>query len=270
MGPGFDTSPFGWVTTSRYWMSGLVAGGAVMMPYIAINLVLGRLVKHFRAPQWWRLWVLCAVPLLIAVPAIVMTANDPVLPLANAAQVTAVTLIGLAPALMLGAVAAERPLDYLVLMIDGLGLACLLVSLASFEDYSQWIAEGSTGFVLFHLVIVASGTLLLLITTSFYVRWRRTGMPSTAVWLVAGLDSAYLLLPLAHHLFLSTDEGSWTDPGYFRYISDSDNYFARNPLFQIGVWMAVALIALGITRLRVRLSRRRTPARAKVRRGVAG
>jgi hypothetical protein len=25
IGPGFDTTPFGWVTASRYWMSGLVA-----------------------------------------------------------------------------------------------------------------------------------------------------------------------------------------------------------------------------------------------------
>ena len=41
MGPGFDTTPFGWVTASHYWMSGLVAGGAVMVPYMAINPVLG-------------------------------------------------------------------------------------------------------------------------------------------------------------------------------------------------------------------------------------
>jgi hypothetical protein len=48
MGPRFDTTPFGWVTASRYWMSGLVASGAVMVPYIAINFVLGRVVKTFR------------------------------------------------------------------------------------------------------------------------------------------------------------------------------------------------------------------------------
>ena len=93
MGPGFDTTPFGRVTASRYWMSGLVASGAVMIPYLGINLVLGRAVRTFRAPEWRRLWLLCAVPLSIAIPAIVMTANDPVLPPIHAAQVTAVTLM---------------------------------------------------------------------------------------------------------------------------------------------------------------------------------
>ncbi len=141
MGPGFETTPFGWITASRYWMSGLVAGGAVMVPYMAINLVLGRVVKTFRAPEWWRLWILVTIPLLFAIPAIMMTVNDPVLPLANAAQVTAVTLAGLALAVMLGQVAAERPVAYGLLLIDGFALACLLSSLASFESYPRWLAR---------------------------------------------------------------------------------------------------------------------------------
>jgi hypothetical protein len=43
-------------------------------------------------------------------------------------------------------------------------------------------------------------------------------------------------------------------PDYFAYIPDADNYFARSALLQIGVWLAVALIALGLTRLREGLS----------------
>jgi hypothetical protein len=260
MGPGFDTTPFGWVTVSRYWMSGLVAGGAVMVPYIALNLVLGRVVKTFRAPQWWRLWILCAVPLLVAVPAIVMTVNDPVLPLANAAQVTAVTLIGLALALMLGRVAAERPLAYVLLMIDGLALACLLSSLIRFESYPRWLARGSTGIIYRHLAVLAVGFALLIVTTALRAWWRRAGIPSAAAWFVAGLNISYLFLPL-YHLFWCKDDGTWTDPDYFVYISDADNHFARSGLLQIGVWIAVALIALGLTRLRLWLSGRRGPGR---------
>lgn len=265
MGPGFDTTPFGWVTASRYWMSGLVAGGAVMVPYMAINLVLGRAVKRFRAPEWWRLWILCTVPLLVAIPAIVMTVNDPVLPLANAAQVTAVTLAGLALAVMLGQVAAERPVAYGLLLIDGFALACLLSSLASFESYPRWLARASTGVIYRHLAVVTAGIVLLAIMTAFYHWWRRAEIPNAVAWFIAGLNITYLFLPLYHHLFWCKDYGSWTDPDYFAYISDADNYFARSALLQIGVWLAVALIALGFTRLRLSLPKRRLASSAKLR-----
>jgi hypothetical protein len=257
MGPGFDTTPFGWVTASRYWMSGLVASGAVMVPYIASHFVLGRLVKTFRAPEWWRVWILCALPLSIAIPAIVMTVNAPVLPLANAAQVTAVTLMGLALAVVLGQVAAQRPLAYSLLMLDGFALACLLIALASFEDYPRWLARGGTGFIYMHLAVVTVALVLLIIMTGVYYAWRRAEIPDPILWFVAGLGISYLFLPLCHHLFWCKDDGSWTDPDYFAYISDADNYFARSPLFQIGVWIAVALVVLGLTRLRLWLSERR-------------
>ena len=133
MGSGFDTSPFGWVTVSRYWMSGLVAAGAVMLPYIAANLVLGRLVRGYRAPVWWRLWLLCAVPLAVVIPFMVMTLNNPVLPLLNAIQVTVVLLAGMALAVALGQQAAGHPAAYALLMADGFAVACLLMSLRALE-----------------------------------------------------------------------------------------------------------------------------------------
>ena len=258
MGPRFDTTPFGWVTVSRYWMSGLVASGAVMVPYMGLNLVLGRLVKAFRAPHWQRLWLLCAVPLLIAIPAIVMTVNDPVLPLVNAVQVTAATLIGLALAVMLGRLAAERPLTYLLLLVDGFALTCLLVALPGLEDMARWLAQGSTGAIATLLVVAAASVLQLIITTAAYALWRPRRIPRASTWLVAGLNITYLFLPLYHHLFWSKDEGSWTDPDYYCYISDADNYFARSVPYQIAVWVAVALIALAVTRLRRWLAARRT------------
>jgi hypothetical protein len=254
MGPGFDTTPFGRVTASRYWMSGLVASGAVMVPYIAANLVLGRVVKAFRAPDWWRVWTLCAIPLLVAIPAIVMTVNDPVLPLCNAAQVTAVTLIGLAFAVMLGQVAAERPVAYLLLMIDGFALACLLISLVRIESLPRWLERGSIGIIYRHLAVAVAGFLWLTVMTAFYHWWRRTEAPAAVDWFVSGLEITYLLLPL-YHLAWCSDDINWTDPGYFIYISDADNYFARSPLYQVGLWIAVALMVLGVTRLRRRLSR---------------
>jgi len=101
--------------------------------------------------------------------------------------------------------------------------------------------------------------------TAVYSLWRRAEPPSAMTALVAGLDVAYLLLPLVHHLFVSTDEGTWLDPGYFTYIPSADNYFARSAWVQIGVWGTVAAIALGIRRLRVWISRRQETGRRSAR-----
>ena len=71
MGPLYpDTSPFSFVTSSRYWMAGLVATGAVMVLYVTVNTLWGRLVAVYRSPLWWRVWGWCALPLLVGIPAI--------------------------------------------------------------------------------------------------------------------------------------------------------------------------------------------------------
>jgi protein-S-isoprenylcysteine O-methyltransferase Ste14 len=248
MGSGFDTAPFGWVTAGRYWMSGLVASGAVMVLYAAVVFVLGRAIRTYRAPAWWRLWIVCAIPLSGAIPAIVMTVNDPVMPPANAVQITVATLAGLALAVMPGQVAARRPVACVLWTVDGFALASLLLSLILFERYPRWLARGSTGFIYLQLGLIVAGIALLLAMTVFYRWWRRTEIPSATACFIAGLDVAYLLLPLCHHLFGSGDT--------FVYISDAGNSFARSVPLQIGVWLAVALIAVGITRLRLWISRR--------------
>ena len=58
MGPRYpDTSPFSGVTSSRYWMAGLVAGGMVTVLYTTGCWLLGRLSASYRAPAWWRVWL---------------------------------------------------------------------------------------------------------------------------------------------------------------------------------------------------------------------
>jgi len=257
MGPGFDTAPFGRMTVGRYWMSGLVASGAAMVLYVAAHLVLGRAVVAFRPPEPWRVWALCAVPLLVALPAIVMTVNDPVLPLVNAVQVTAATSIGLALAVVLGPYATERPAAYILLMIDGLPLALLLVSLIGFESYPRWLARGRTAMIYTHLAVLAAGAVALAVTTAAYYVWPRLRVPGAAAWFVAGAQVAYLFLPLNHYLFWCKDDGTWLDADYFSYIPSADNYFAHSALVQVGIWVAVGLIALGVTWLRRRLIGRR-------------
>ena len=142
-------------------------------------------------------------------------------------------------------------------LIDGGGLAILLVALAILQRYPEWLARGRTVFIYAHLFLVAAGIALLAAMTALHVLWRRAKAPDAVTLLVAGLDVAHLLLPLAHHLFFCTDSGTFFDAGYFRYIPSADNYFARSVWVQAGAWAAAAGIALGMTRLRAWLSSRR-------------
>ena len=112
--PGISLAqPFDAMTRSRYWMAGLVAAGAVMVIYTAINWVLGRIAnrrgQNYRPPAWWRVWALCALPVIVGIPVITMTRNTPTLPLGLAVACVIATLAGLALALLPGEWAARRP-----------------------------------------------------------------------------------------------------------------------------------------------------------------
>ena len=159
-----DTSPFSTVTSSRYWMAGLVASGVVLVFYIAVNWLLGRIRPLYRAPDWWRIWLLVALPLALDIPLITLTVNDPTLPLDLALIISGVTLVGLALALQAGNLAAARPSELIFLAGDSLGMALFLTTLVGLDRMGE-----------------------------------RPGGDSTAV-LLAGFTGAYLLLPLIHHV----------------------------------------------------------------------
>ena len=71
--------------------------------------------------------------------------------------------------------------------------------------------------------------------------WRHVPAPGAMALCVAGLCLAYLWMPLLHHV-------GYTD-GY-AYITDSDNFFARDGLLQVAIWLVVAVAVWGLTRLR--------------------
>ena len=58
MGPRVpDTAPNSFVTSSRFWMAGLVASGTVLVLYTAATLLASWLRRSFRLPAWWRVWL---------------------------------------------------------------------------------------------------------------------------------------------------------------------------------------------------------------------
>lgn len=252
------TSPFSKVTSSRHWMAGLVASGAVMVLNVAANWLLGRLVANYRPPAWWRVWAVCALPLLVGIPVITMTLNQPTLPLPNAAQTTLATLIGLGLALLPGTMAAQHPVDLVWLAADGWWLMQLLVTVADLENMPRSLARGGTWWVRMAIMTLVVAVVWLLIVTGLRF-WRRTSVPSTPAMFVAGLCVAYLLMPLVHHGLAGTDGYHYISN---HYISNSNNFFADKIAFQFAAWLIAAAMAAGATRLRQSLAEHRSKPQA--------
>lgn len=275
-------TPFDEITSGRYWMAGLVADGMVLAAYMTLNWLLGRLRADYRPPAWTRVWLLAAPLLIVGIPAITMTANQPALPLPLplAATCTAVTLIGLALALMPGALAARRPLELAWLIADGVGLmpVLLLLRVVELPGRLSAVSVGMAALVAAGSVMASVAWLWLMSVLrrrfgprrSLHITpgkqgWDNTQHPSLVMpvasmllWqtllpaprlvpaagalLAAGLTLSYLVMPLIHHLFFAP-------PGY-KYISASANFFASSWPLQAAVFLAAALLSVGITYLR--------------------
>lgn len=240
-----DTTPFSFVTASRYWMAGLVVNGGVLILYTMFSGILGWTVKRYRPPAWWRVWTICVVFLTFGIPVLTMNLNTPTLPFRNAVQVTAVTLIGLVLALIPGQWAVERPLALVLLGADGFGLMLILLNLVHLEKLGRWIARGNATWIWMMVIMLMVGLSWLGIMTILRVFWARKFTASGGDILLAGLCVSYLVMPLVHHV-MGTD-------GYF-YITNSDNFFAQSLVMQVGVWLMSIGIAFGVARLRKYLS----------------
>jgi len=236
--------PFDRVTTSRYWMASLVAGGMVACLHTPLQAFMGwwtrRRGGRYRGANPARVWALSAAPLVVLVPAVTMTVNAPTLSLGQAAGVTAALLAGLALALAPARWAAERPVDLAWLAADGLGLApVLLLLLRVLELPAQGLL--ATPFA----VAVAGGSLVAalawLALMTLLRSWRHRPRHGATPILLAGLTISYLLLPLAHYLFAT--------PSEYRYITTASNFFPESPLLLAASWVAAASLAIVAARL---------------------
>lgn len=237
--------PFDEITRSRYWMAGLVAAAAVMVGYGLVNWVLGisgsRRGRTYVPAPWRRVWMLCALPLAVGIPAITMTVNTPVLPFNLAAACVLATLGGLAVALPAATWAGQRPRDLVWLGLDGLGLMPTLMMLRAVELPGRGLSLSPALAWTLAAVAVLGGAFWLAAMT-WLRRRRRVGYPRAGELFVAGIAISYVLLPLVHYLFA-------TPPDY-RYITTASNFFAYSWLVQIGALALAAVLAWGVTRLR--------------------
>lgn len=241
-----STAPFSFVTRSRYWMAGFVASGCVMI----INMLSHRGIHFFfnmvQPPSWIKIWIVTAFILCICIPFVLMTSPQrPRLPFGLSLWVTAITLAGLAFAFIATEYASKRPLEAFLYAIDGTALALILIGLPGIEHLPDWIKHGKNAHILVLSLMVAGGYAISLAATGLRVFLKRLVTPAKNLY-IAGLCVAYPVMSLVHHIF-GTD-------GYF-YITDSDNFFARNLLVQALVWSIVWGICLSIAWSRVKLIR---------------
>lgn len=241
--------PFDPRTVSRYWMSGLVASGAVMVIYTYANWLWGRVCgirgRPYRPPQGWRVW-LVSLPLVVpGVLWITTHLNWPVLPFSLAVACAATTAAGLFLALIPARMAAERPGPFLWLAFAGAGLAPPLLLLRVVER----LPRGGRAVLYVGVAVAATllGALWTLALAGVYARRRGAAWRASHL-LVSGLCLTYLLLPLVHYLLLTPPE--------FHYISVADNFFASTfPGQMLGLAAAVGL-AWGAVALQRRVARR--------------
>jgi hypothetical protein len=237
-------TPFDEITRGRYWMAGLVAAGIVMVGYVAANWTLGRVARlrkrAYVPPVWWRVWAVCAPALVVGIPLITMKVNDPTLPLRDAVACASAALVGLAFALMPGAVAAERPVDLVWATVYGAGLMPTLLLVRALELPGEGIISPAIAWGAALGGTLAGGVWLTLVAA--VGAWRGRPSPPTEAVFVSGLCMSYLLMPVMHHVLA-------TPPGY-RYVSASSNFFADHVGLQLLALLVAALLAVGVTRLR--------------------
>ncbi|NLG29313.1 MAG: hypothetical protein GX557_15495 [Chloroflexi bacterium] len=242
--------PFAPETASRYWMTGLVAGGALLVLYVFANWVSGRLARlvhvTYGPPRWWRVWLVSAVPVATGVIAITTRLNQPVLPAGWAAACAAAALAALALALAPGALAASAPDRLLGLALWSLGLLPALVLLHALERPSTGALSRPTAIGLVAVALLL-GTVWLAIGALMRVRRRRAAIGAPAL-LAAGLAENYMLLPLLHHLVAT--------PAGYRYISSSANFFADQWWIQLACLGVASAQAWGAVWLANRWGRR--------------
>ena len=238
-----DSQPFDEMTTGRYWMSGLVGTGAVMVIRTAAHWLWGRLAvrrsRPFAPSTWWKVWLLVAMPVGVGIPAITMTVNAPTLPPSLAAACVMATLLGLAIALLPGRRAANRPTELTWLVTDGVGLMPALLLLRVVELPGRGLSVGSLEVWLAAIGGLLAGLIWLAGMSALRIR-RNKEMPSAGALLFAGLGLSYLLMPLVHHLLA-------TPPAY-RYISTASNFFAFNLGIQFLAVIAATGLAVGVTK----------------------
>lgn len=229
------TTPFDADTASRYWMTGLVAGGVVLLANVVSGFLLRMLYRDMELPDWRRVWknvcFILAVPILV----LLLFIGRPAIALPLSLWIMVVLFASIGLALYAGSFIVRRFRESVWLFFEGLALVPVLQILPLAIDYGIRRSLPST-FIIAPLILIFAALLWLFVMTLLHKPFKQPFASQTNIFL-SGLVVLYLLLPLVHY--------ANSRPGYIRYISNSANFFAR----EVWVQVAALLMAAGVLRI---------------------
>lgn len=214
--------PFDEVTSSRYWMAGLVATGMVMLVALVVHGV-ARLLRPYAFPDWRQVWLFSVMPIAVGILLITMLANAPTLPLSLAVASVVAACAGLALALVVVQMFVLYRREFLWLAWISLGIVPALVLTRAIELPARGIIDMQVA------VIVTTATIVFgLLWTTLWLRfyqWRQKRFFAWWQLYLSGCAWAYLFLPTLHYWLFA--------PAAYRYISTSTNFFALSLWVQL-------------------------------------
>ncbi len=219
---------------SRHWMTGLVVGEMVLVIYLPLNLILKKFVKTYQFPDWknlsYYLFLYLSLPLFLLLSVFV----KPTLPVLLSLWIIIILFLAMRLALYLTHLALSNLKQFICLTIDALSLLPVLIVLPTLMQYGL-----RRSFPLFSLLIlpplvaVVLSLIFFIIVTWFSKRFQRS-WPNSLQLFLSALESAYLFFPFLHY-FISNPDGTL-------YITNSDNFFASNPVIQLGAFVLVLVL----------------------------
>jgi hypothetical protein len=245
----FGWGPFHHITSGRYWMTGLILSSFITLFYIIYNFTIipKNLIpgKNYQLPLWIHVWLVSQPALIAGIPLIVMNFNTPVIPAGITIICVLVMSVGLALGLYMSDIFLHDVKKFFVLCIDGILLVPPLTLILALELPAKGVLNMTDAIA----IVIALGSVIisfigLLITAYIFKRNKITPGKSYEI-LFAGLFIAYLLMPMAHFLF-ATSQGR-------PYITSSDNFFPDNNLLKIFTWLTAAVITSAIVKFRKKI-----------------
>lgn len=234
--------PLAEFTISRHWMTGLVIGGLVLVLYLPLNLLLKKLFKRYQFPDWANLS--CYLCLYLSLPLFILLnfIAKPALPFLLNLWILVILFFALRLALYLTHFAFKNFKHYVWLTIDALSLLPVIMIVPTLLQYGL-----KRSYPIFGLLILLPIVMLLLawlwsvLMTWLSKRFKRP-FPSSLQLFLSAMGSAYLFFPFLHYFA--------SNPGRVLYITNSDNFFASNPLIQLGAYVLVLAMLKFLTKQR--------------------
>ncbi len=137
-------------------------------------------------------------------------------------------------ALYLTDLALKNLKHFIWLTINAFSLLPVLIIMPTLMQYGLKRSFPFFGlFVLLPLAMMLLGWLWFSLMTLISKRFKRS-LPSSLQLFLSALGSAYLFFPFLHYFS--------SNPGRTLYISNSDNFFASNPLLQLGAFVLALMM----------------------------